>query len=96
MQIDWIGCAADNFRPGRPGGFRPDAIVLHSVADLAQAELGYRNGGSFVSTHYAIAGDGRVGSTSTKKTRHFTPDSWSTPARLWSNSGRTATRITTR
>ncbi|OAI14540.1 hypothetical protein A1507_15315 [Methylomonas koyamae] len=60
MQIDWIGCAADNFRQGRPGGFRPDAIVLHSVADLAQAELGYQTGGSFVSAHYAIAGDGRV------------------------------------
>ncbi|MCQ8180588.1 N-acetylmuramoyl-L-alanine amidase [Methylomonas sp. SURF-1] len=60
MQIDWIGCAADNFRPGRPGGFKPDAIVLHSVADLAQAETGYRSGGSFISTHYAIAGDGRV------------------------------------
>jgi hypothetical protein len=31
MEKQWIGCAAGNFRQGRPAGLKPEIIVRHRL-----------------------------------------------------------------
>ncbi|OAI05624.1 hypothetical protein A1353_10640 [Methylomonas methanica] len=61
MDKQWIGCAQDNFRVGRPAGFKPDIIVLHSAdGSLADASMRYNKPGALQSMHYAIGNNGEI------------------------------------
>ena len=46
-------CSPKNFMPGRPGGLRPAAIVIHiSEGTLASADAWFNNDAALVSAHY--------------------------------------------
>ncbi|AMK75169.1 MULTISPECIES: N-acetylmuramoyl-L-alanine amidase [Methylomonas] len=61
MDKQWIGCAQGNFRVGRPAGFKPDIIVLHSAdGSLAEAGMRYKKSGALQSMHYAIGNNGEI------------------------------------
>jgi hypothetical protein len=61
MQIKFIGCAGANFRPGRPLGFKPEAIVIHiAVGSLASVDATFNDPASKVSAHYCVAKNGDV------------------------------------
>ncbi|MCQ8116593.1 N-acetylmuramoyl-L-alanine amidase [Methylomonas rosea] len=61
MDKQWIGCAQGNFRAGRPAGFKPDIIVLHSAdGSLAEASMRYNKPGALQSMHYAIGNNGEI------------------------------------
>lgn len=61
MKPEFIGCPRANFRPGRPLGFRPEAIVVHIIdGSFAAGEQTFLDPNSQKSAHYAVAGDGRV------------------------------------
>jgi N-acetyl-anhydromuramyl-L-alanine amidase AmpD len=61
MEKQWIGCAPGNFRIGRPAGFKPDIIVLHSAdGSLANAGMRYNKSGALQSMHYAIGNNGEI------------------------------------
>ncbi|OAI02259.1 N-acetylmuramoyl-L-alanine amidase [Methylomonas methanica] len=61
MDKQWIGCAQGNFRTGRPAGFKPDIIVLHSAdGSLADASMRYNKSGALQSMHYAIGNNGKI------------------------------------
>ena len=58
---EWIGCAAGNFRKGRPTGFAPEAIVIHIIdGSLHSADLQFNDPASVVSAHYAVGRDGSI------------------------------------
>ena len=59
--IQWVGCSERNFRPGRPPGFRPEAVVIHiSDGCLASADAWFGNPAARVSAHYIVAKSGAV------------------------------------
>ena len=61
MEKRWVGCAAGNFRAGRPPGFLPTAIVIHrSGGSLATLRSRFSDPSSLLSAHYAVAADGSV------------------------------------
>lgn len=61
MEKKWIGCAQDNFRKGRPAGFKPDMIVLRSLdGSLANAVTRFNSPGILVSVHYAVGNGGEI------------------------------------
>ncbi|MBD9357070.1 N-acetylmuramoyl-L-alanine amidase [Methylomonas albis] len=61
MDKKWIGCAPGNCRVGRPAGFKPDIIVLHSAdGSLADASVRYNKSGALQSMHYAIGNNGEI------------------------------------
>jgi N-acetyl-anhydromuramyl-L-alanine amidase AmpD len=61
MNARWVGCAAGNFRTGRPAGFLPSAIVIHrSGGSLAALRARYADPRSQMSAHYVVALDGTV------------------------------------
>lgn len=57
----WVGCAAENFLPGRPGTFRPEAIVIHSAnGTLKHAAERVHDPATTVSAHYGVGKNGEV------------------------------------
>lgn len=61
MDKEWIGCAPNNFQPGRPAGFRPEIIVIHVIVGLLQsADRWFNDPAAHVSAHYGVGQDGRV------------------------------------
>lgn len=61
MNVRWIGCAPENFRKGRPLGFRPEAIVVHIiVGSLTSADQHFNDPTSVVSAHYGVGKDGEI------------------------------------
>jgi len=61
IQAIWKGCAPGNFRPGRPPGMRPEAIVIH-IADgsAAGTDSWFNDKVSKVSAHYLVTRAGEV------------------------------------
>ena len=58
MHKQWIGCAAQNFRPNR-GAFQPEAVVLHRTGgSLSDIDARCNQAGTFSSAHYAVGTDG--------------------------------------
>jgi hypothetical protein len=61
MTAKWIGCAAENFSPGRSPGQKPEAIVVHVMeGTLAGADAWFKNPESKVSAHYGIGRRGEL------------------------------------
>jgi N-acetyl-anhydromuramyl-L-alanine amidase AmpD len=61
MEKQWIGCASDNFRIGRPAGLRPEIIVLHRIeGTLRDAAARFSKVGAALSAHYAVGKRGEV------------------------------------
>jgi len=61
MEKKWIGCAAVNFRPGRPKGLKPEAIVIHIMeGSLAGTDLWFNDPKAQVSAHYGVGKQGQV------------------------------------
>ncbi|PKD37957.1 hypothetical protein CWO84_22155 [Methylomonas sp. Kb3] len=61
MEKQWIGCAPGNFRTGRPAGFKPEIIVLHTTdGSLTNAAMCYNKPGTLQSVHYAIRNNGEI------------------------------------
>lgn len=57
----WVGCAAENFHPGRPFGHTPRAIVLHRTGgSLGDLRARFADPRSSMSSHYAVGRDGAV------------------------------------
>ena len=56
-----IPVASENYRPGRPAGYVPDAIVLHRIGGSREAlRARFNQPGSFLSAHYIVGRDGDV------------------------------------
>jgi hypothetical protein len=61
MHKQWIGCAPQNFRKGRPAGSPPAAVVLHVLGGpVEEIDKKFADPASALSAHYAVARDGRV------------------------------------
>lgn len=61
MNKEWIGCASNNFRPGRPVGQHPEAIVIHVITgSLKSADGWFNNPVANVSAHYGVGIDGQI------------------------------------
>lgn len=61
MTKTFIGCAAVNFRPGRPAGFQPEAIVIHiGEGSLSSIDQHFNDPGSRVSAHYCVSKTGDI------------------------------------
>jgi N-acetylmuramoyl-L-alanine amidase len=61
MNVIRKACSPRNFMPGRPGGLRPAAIVIHiSEGTLASADAWFSNDAAKVSAHYCVGRSGEV------------------------------------
>jgi N-acetylmuramoyl-L-alanine amidase len=61
MTKTFIGCAAVNFRRGRPAGFQPEAIVIHiGEGSLRSIDQTFNDPGSRVSAHYCVSKAGDI------------------------------------
>jgi hypothetical protein len=61
MQKLQLTCAPSNFKPGRPAGFQPEAIVLHRSGWTAeQIRAHYLDSSSTTSSHYVVMKAGEV------------------------------------
>jgi N-acetyl-anhydromuramyl-L-alanine amidase AmpD len=61
MTKEFKGCAASNFRSGRPAPFRPEAIVIHIMAgSLSGTDQWFASPASSVSAHYGVGKDGEI------------------------------------
>ena len=61
MTKTFIGCAAVNFRQGRPPGFQPEAIVIHiGEGSLHSIDQHFNDPGSRVSAHYCVSKTGDI------------------------------------
>ena len=61
MQALWVGCAATNYRRGRPYGFQPEAIVIHIMdGSFAAGESVFADPATQKSAHYGISKEGIV------------------------------------
>ena len=61
MDAKWIGCAPGNFRQGRPGGYRPEAIVIHIMdGPMSAADSWFNDPRAKVSAHYGVGKDGTL------------------------------------
>lgn len=61
MTKTFIGCAAVNFRRGRPPGFQPEAIVIHiGEGSLRSIDQHFNDPGSRVSAHYCVGKAGGI------------------------------------
>jgi N-acetylmuramoyl-L-alanine amidase len=57
----WIGCPESNYRPGRPFGLRPEAIVIHIMdGSFIAGESVFSNPMTQKSGHYGISRAGDV------------------------------------
>lgn len=59
MLKQWIGCAPQNARGGRKT-FTPEAVVLHQLDSMAEADRRFADPASSESAHYAVSEDGLV------------------------------------
>lgn len=61
MAITWIGADVGNFRAGRPGGFQPEAIVIHIMdGPMRVTDSWFNDPRSQVSAHYGVGSGGEV------------------------------------
>lgn len=61
MDIKRMGCPSSNFRKGRPGGHRPEAIVVHIMdGSFAAGESVFLNPATQKSAHYGISTAGEI------------------------------------
>ena len=61
MNITWIGAHPGNFRAGRPGGHRPEAIVIHIMdGSLGGTDSWFNDPKSSVSAHYGVGEGGAL------------------------------------
>ena len=61
MTKTFIGCAAVNFRQGRPPGFQPEAIVIHiGEGSLRSIDQQFNDPGARVSAHYCVSKTGDI------------------------------------
>ena len=61
LNLEFVGCAATNFRKGRPAPYQPEAIVIHIMAgSLRGTDLWFANPAAIVSAHYGVGKDGAV------------------------------------
>ena len=61
MNKTFVGCAPVNFRQGRPGTFKPEAIVIHICqGSLHSADQHFNDPMSSVSAHYCVGKTGEV------------------------------------
>lgn len=61
MAIIWKGCAPGNFRPGRRGGYQPEAIVIHVMdGTIGAADSWFNDPQSQVSAHYGVGKNGDI------------------------------------
>src|SRR5215469_13939387 len=61
MEIKHIGCPGSNFRQGRPGGQRPEAIVVHIMdGSFATGESVFLDPSTQKSAHYGVSTLGEV------------------------------------
>jgi N-acetylmuramoyl-L-alanine amidase len=61
VKTTWIGCASTNFRVGRAGNYKPEAIVIHiSEGTLASADAWFQNPKALVSAHYCVGKQGEI------------------------------------
>ena len=75
MNVQWIGCAAENFRTGRPLGSRPEAIVVHIiVGSLTSADGHFNDPKAAVSAHYGVGKNGEIHQYVHEVDTHFTPE----------------------
>jgi N-acetylmuramoyl-L-alanine amidase len=58
---DWKGCAAGNYKIGRPGQFQPEAVVIHIMdGTLSGTDSWFNDTRAKVSAHYGIGKAGQV------------------------------------
>lgn len=61
MQKTFVGCAAVNFRRGRPPGFQPEAIVIHiGEGSLRSIDQHFNDPQAQVSAHYCVSKSGDI------------------------------------
>jgi len=61
MDVRQMGCPGNNFREGRPGGHRPEAIVVHIMdGSFAAGESVFLDPATQKSAHYGISTTGEV------------------------------------
>jgi N-acetylmuramoyl-L-alanine amidase len=61
MQKTFVGCAAVNFRLGRPSGFQPEAIVIHiGEGSLRSIDMQFNDPNARVSAHYCVSKAGDI------------------------------------
>ena len=61
MTKTFIGCAAVNFKPGRPPGFQPEAIVIHiGEGSLRSIDQQFNDPQARVSAHYCVSKSGDI------------------------------------
>ena len=61
MNVIRKACSPGNFMPGRPGGLRPAAIVIHiSEGTLISADAWFNNQAAKVSAHYCVGRAGEI------------------------------------
>jgi N-acetyl-anhydromuramyl-L-alanine amidase AmpD len=60
MPLTTIGCAAGNFRLGRPAGLTPAAIVLHRSGGREALRARFNTPGAAISAHYVVGRDGSI------------------------------------
>ena len=57
----FVGCAAVNFRRGRPAGFKPEAIVIHiGEGSLRSIDMQFNDPNARVSAHYCVSKSGDI------------------------------------
>lgn len=57
----FVGCAPVNFRPGRPAGFKPEAIVIHiGEGSLRSIDMQFNDPNARVSAHYCVSKSGDI------------------------------------
>ncbi len=57
----FVGCAAVNFRRGRPSGFQPEAIVIHiGEGSLRSIDMQFNDPNAKVSAHYCVSKAGDI------------------------------------
>jgi len=61
MLKTFVGCAAVNFRLGRPAGFQPEAIVIHiGEGSLRSIDMQFNDPNARVSAHYCVSKSGDI------------------------------------
>jgi len=79
MNILELICAPSNYKPNRPAGMRPEAVVPHRSGGAAD-QIGARflDAASAMSSHYMAQRPVSYNSALTSRTPPSMPESWST------------------